>query len=192
MLLCRMHIFADLEPYVCTFQSCRDALFSTRFEWFRHETACHRRRWRCVWCHNEIFVSEPALKAHLLSVHNNTVTEDQIPLVIELAEEDIRYFGDSACPLCDEWSPESPSNKIENWREFRRHLGRHMQQTALVAIPLFIEGLEIRDSGHLPSIDGRDIVYCHECQHEWYRDQHGFVCPECGSEFTEIVSVFHL
>jgi E3 ubiquitin-protein ligase RNF115/126 len=34
----------------------------------------------------------------------------------------------------------------------------------------------------------REMMYCHECHDEWYRDQHGIICPECSSEFTEIVS----
>ncbi|KAF1940524.1 hypothetical protein EJ02DRAFT_445405 [Clathrospora elynae] len=33
----------------------------------------------------------------------------------------------------------------------------------------------------------RDMMFCHECSDEWYRDQHGLTCPECGSDFTEII-----
>jgi hypothetical protein len=33
----------------------------------------------------------------------------------------------------------------------------------------------------------RDIVFCHQCENEWYRDEGGLVCPECGSDYTEIV-----
>lgn len=33
----------------------------------------------------------------------------------------------------------------------------------------------------------RDIVYCHGCENEWFRDEHGLTCPECASDFTEIV-----
>ena len=33
----------------------------------------------------------------------------------------------------------------------------------------------------------RDIVYCHQCNNEWYRDEHGIICPECQGEFTEII-----
>lgn len=33
----------------------------------------------------------------------------------------------------------------------------------------------------------RDVVFCHECEHEWYRDERGLTCPECHSDFTEIV-----
>ncbi|KAF2109922.1 hypothetical protein BDV96DRAFT_229297 [Lophiotrema nucula] len=33
----------------------------------------------------------------------------------------------------------------------------------------------------------RDTMFCHECQDEWFRDEHGLTCPECGSDFTEII-----
>ncbi|KAI5779239.1 hypothetical protein EDC01DRAFT_671232 [Geopyxis carbonaria] len=35
----------------------------------------------------------------------------------------------------------------------------------------------------------RELVYCHQCQEEWYRDTHGLVCPNesCLSDFVEIV-----
>ncbi len=41
---------------------------------------------------------------------------------------------------------------------------------------------------HLDASDGHDVVYCHGCQHEWFQDEQGLVCPRCQSEFTEIVS----
>ncbi|KAF3942335.1 hypothetical protein ABW19_dt0207820 [Dactylella cylindrospora] len=35
----------------------------------------------------------------------------------------------------------------------------------------------------------RDMMFCHECQNEWFRDEHGLQCPNprCRSEFTEIL-----
>jgi len=33
----------------------------------------------------------------------------------------------------------------------------------------------------------RDMMFCHVCNDEWYRDEHGLECPECGSDFTEII-----
>ncbi|KAF2154069.1 hypothetical protein K461DRAFT_121591 [Myriangium duriaei CBS 260.36] len=42
-----------------------------------------------------------------------------------------------------------------------------------------------RSAGH------RDIVYCHQCDNEWYRDEHGLECPACHSDFTEIVEAGH-
>lgn len=40
----RMHVFADLRPYICTFPDCRDELaqFTTRAVWANHELTEHR------------------------------------------------------------------------------------------------------------------------------------------------------
>ena len=35
----------------------------------------------------------------------------------------------------------------------------------------------------------RELIYCHACANEWYRDQHGLKCPDCASEVVEIVSL---
>ncbi len=35
---------------------------------------------------------------------------------------------------------------------------------------------------------GSELVFCHQCQNEWNRDEHGLECPECHSEFVEVVS----
>ncbi|XXG94386.1 hypothetical protein Hte_000641 [Hypoxylon texense] len=43
---------------------------------------------------------------------------------------------------------------------------------------------------HLDATTGREVVYCHHCQHEWYRDERPdtLECPRCHNEITEIVS----
>lgn len=33
----------------------------------------------------------------------------------------------------------------------------------------------------------REVVYCHNCENDWHRDESGLVCPRCDSEITEIV-----
>ncbi|KAK7567005.1 hypothetical protein IWX91DRAFT_285841 [Phyllosticta citricarpa] len=51
------------------------------------------------------------------------------------------------------------------------------------------------ETNPLPPMDqqqgARDMVFCHECQNEWYRDEHGLACPSCHSEFTEIIEADH-
>ncbi|PTB42799.1 hypothetical protein M441DRAFT_359209 [Trichoderma asperellum CBS 433.97] len=42
--------------------------------------------------------------------------------------------------------------------------------------------------GHLEATPSREVVYCHACSNEWYRVDHGLVCPGCTSEATEIIS----
>ncbi|KAF1345320.1 hypothetical protein BDV97DRAFT_360853 [Delphinella strobiligena] len=37
----------------------------------------------------------------------------------------------------------------------------------------------------------RDMVFCHECENEWYRDEYGLTCPDCSSDFTEIIEPQH-
>ncbi|THY89700.1 hypothetical protein D6C92_07078 [Aureobasidium pullulans] len=32
----------------------------------------------------------------------------------------------------------------------------------------------------------RDLVFCHVCENEWFRDEGGLTCPDCHSDFTEI------
>ena len=39
----------------------------------------------------------------------------------------------------------------------------------------------------LDTSGGREVVYCHECDRQWYRDDYGLPCPGCGGEITEIV-----
>lgn len=39
----------------------------------------------------------------------------------------------------------------------------------------------------LDATGSREVVYCHQCEDEWYRDEHGLVCPRCDGEATEIV-----
>lgn len=43
---------------------------------------------------------------------------------------------------------------------------------------------------HLEPAEGREIVFCHSCRHEWYGGEHSdnAACPVCHGEFVEIVT----
>ncbi|KAI1798881.1 hypothetical protein F4811DRAFT_566061 [Daldinia bambusicola] len=45
-------------------------------------------------------------------------------------------------------------------------------------------------SRHLDATGDREVVYCHSCENEWYRDERPdtLECPRCHREITEIVS----
>ncbi|KAK4130787.1 hypothetical protein BT67DRAFT_452237 [Trichocladium antarcticum] len=46
----------------------------------------------------------------------------------------------------------------------------------------------ITRNNHLGVAGGREVVFCHACENEWYRDEHGsLTCPSCESSFIEIV-----
>ncbi|WPG97861.1 Hypothetical protein R9X50_00064300 [Acrodontium crateriforme] len=42
-------------------------------------------------------------------------------------------------------------------------------------------------SANQPQPQQRDVMFCHECENEWYRDEHGLSCPECHSDFAEVI-----
>ncbi|RDL35751.1 uncharacterized protein BP5553_06363 [Venustampulla echinocandica] len=44
------------------------------------------------------------------------------------------------------------------------------------------------DNGHLDASGPREVVYCHQCDNEWWRDGESLTCPRCQHEFTEIVT----
>lgn len=44
--------------------------------------------------------------------------------------------------------------------------------------------------GHLDATGDREVVYCHACANEWYRDNHGLTCPRCQGDIIEIVSSY--
>ncbi|KAI0470192.1 hypothetical protein F4859DRAFT_515720 [Xylaria cf. heliscus] len=44
---------------------------------------------------------------------------------------------------------------------------------------------------HLELVDGREVMFCHHCNNQWYRDEYSssLACPQCRGEFTEIVTM---
>ena len=48
----------------------------------------------------------------------------------------------------------------------------------------------VGQGGHLDASGPREVVYCHQCDNEWWKDERGLICPRCESEATEIVSPY--
>ncbi|EHK20864.1 uncharacterized protein TRIVIDRAFT_223558 [Trichoderma virens Gv29-8] len=46
----RDHVASDLQPYICTFEDCRnpDELYGSRSKWFEHEQTHHRQSLACI------------------------------------------------------------------------------------------------------------------------------------------------
>ncbi|KAG4444165.1 hypothetical protein IFR05_000394 [Cadophora sp. M221] len=145
----KKHVFRDLRPYVCTFKECNLRMFRSRNEWFAHELQAHRREWTCATC-SKLFSSKTSFKSHLLW-HSPTLAGSELDALILQSEEPMDRFPASACTFCDEWE-EQIMNPSQNEKraflndgkdvapygtktQFRRHLGRHMEQLALFALP---------------------------------------------------------
>lgn len=128
----RLHVFADLKPYICTWPECRETLsvFPTRKIWGNHEFSQHRIEliWKCRFCSTEE-VSQAHFKTHLSDVHGRNFSAAQLQAVEN--DPPIKrplLLKDMQCPLCS-------GNAGSSQRAFETHVGRHMEQIALFSIP---------------------------------------------------------
>jgi hypothetical protein len=183
--LYRSHVFHDLKPYICTFKECDLKMFRSRNEWFAHELQNHRREWVCSTCVKS-FQSKRSFQDHLTSVHGSTLSGSQMEALILQSEEPIDKIPASACMLCDDFEksalgPEQDARRsflndgaaVEPHvtpHQFRRHLGRHMEQLALFALP--------RSGGDELSDDNRALLILEEDESKEVDDDNE---PESGS-----------
>lgn len=126
-------------------------MFRSRNEWFAHELQCHRREWVCQYCQHKAFNSASTYSKHLNSLHTAILGKFQLEALLLQSEEPVDKIASNACPLCDEWEASLKNSKQDAKRlllndgrvvepygtpkQFRRHLGRHMEQLALFALP---------------------------------------------------------
>jgi RNA recognition motif-containing protein len=126
-------------------------MFRSRNEWFAHELQNHRREWVCISC-LESFTDRAQLSEHLQSMHSSLVAGSQLEALVLQCEEPVDKIPASSCLLCDEWESNLLDPKQDSKRlflnngeivepcgtlgQFRRHLGRHMEQLALFALPM--------------------------------------------------------
>ena len=125
----KIHVFADLQPYICTFESCL-VTFPTRKLWANHEFSEHRvtRIWTCPEC-TEIFQSLRGLEKHLRDRHEEIATLAQFPLILAAAESSQSWpIATQECPLCKDTA-------FHSRRTFVTHVGRHMETIALAVLP---------------------------------------------------------
>lgn len=163
---------------MCTFSECSDPSFATSHEWFQHEMDNHRRQWKCIMCHTKVG-SSSALEDHFKfsPQHAGGISAAQLLVMVKACETALTTFQETACPFCDEWKP--PAAEDSHPGKFKSHLEKHLQELAREALPLAIEGLEIRDSES-------ETLRCAECLSSWDMAEHGRDCPVCGSKYTDV------
>ena len=131
-----MHVFADLRPYICTFPNCKDELaqFTTRAAWADHELTEHRydMMWNCPEC-SEKFTGTSDWEQHLNEMHQRIFTGPQLQGARIIASQmHPRPAETEECPLC-----RVVLGKPR--RTFVKHVARHMEEIALMALPRSIE-----------------------------------------------------
>ena len=128
----KMHVFADLNAYICTSSDCSEQLttFQSREQWAQHEFSKHRslRVWSCPECDVKTS-SANAMKMHLLDNHGQIIKKSQISNVLNtIMSIEPASIDDQSCPLCLLVPGVSRRN-------FTNHVARHLESIALAVIP---------------------------------------------------------
>ncbi|KAL9607427.1 MAG: hypothetical protein Q9167_007662, partial [Letrouitia subvulpina] len=139
----KMHVFADLKPYICTFSECKMELaqFPSRAAWAEHEFSQHRITcsWRCAECLNE-YPTRLLFSEHLHKMHQRKHSNIDLQMAVDIAlDRQEKPAEKEECPLCRLVLGCSK-------RAFVKHVGRHMEQIALMALPRETEESETNNS----------------------------------------------
>ncbi|KAL9118833.1 MAG: hypothetical protein Q9187_004614 [Circinaria calcarea] len=132
----RLHVFADLQPYICTFESCKSEMvkFPTRKLWSEHEFSEHRHSSILHYpFYPTIFDSSQGFEDHLSIGHAYSATSMPFHPILNTAEiKKVEPVEEQSCPLCKVILGKSR-------RDFAKHVGRHMETIALAALPRAFE-----------------------------------------------------
>ncbi|KAK0614453.1 hypothetical protein B0T14DRAFT_528535 [Immersiella caudata] len=160
----RRHAYHDLKAYVCTLGEgeCGLEMFGDQKAWFDHELKQHRRQWTCAVCKYGPYRSLDTLKAHAGARHPE-VDGTQLRTLIDVSQAPLAAIPAQDCPFCDEWEqklrqtlPQFNSSGqglgpdvvvTVDPRQFRRHVGTHLQQLALFAVPRTIYASDEQGNG---------------------------------------------
>ena len=128
----RMHVFSDLMPYLCTFDGCQHKLrsFQSRSSWADHEFQEHRlnRYWACSECSRKS-CSILDWEHHLDDVHNLKFSgPDLVAARKNACRISPKRAEEEQCPLCQVILGKPR-------RAFVKHVSRHMEDIALMALP---------------------------------------------------------
>ena len=119
-------------------------MFADRREWFEHELNIHRLEWRCLFCTHTPFESLAKLELHMRNRHVQNYIGEQLPALTIASQKSLDRIPAGDCPMCDDWESTlreanlhvPPSETlVVTLPQFRQHLGAHMEQLALFAIP---------------------------------------------------------
>ncbi|KAJ5716894.1 hypothetical protein N7488_002540 [Penicillium malachiteum] len=136
----KRHVFRDLRPYVCTFESCQSAgkLYVSRHEWIYHELQIHRRKFVCQEC-DKAYPGRKELAKHLDKNHAGSVPPNRIEIFLDLCERQIDLSDDQieACLIC---------GQELTLHELQGHIGGHMEDLALFVLPSTSEDEEVQGS----------------------------------------------
>ncbi len=128
----RLHVFADLQAYICTASDCSELLrtFPTRKQWFDHEMDHHHTRtlYNCQLC-DVTHTDETAFLNHTLKDHNVPIgTPSLKTALVSTASVSVATAAhDLQCSLCLQ-------TRWLKHRDYATHVGKHLENIALCAL----------------------------------------------------------
>ncbi|KPI40207.1 uncharacterized protein AB675_11539 [Cyphellophora attinorum] len=126
----KMHVFADLEAYICTVPGCRSMFtsYATRKSWASHEINAHLVdfAYRCHIC-GVMVRNQQIFADHLRSMHPSRETNTAV--VMKQAQMQVEPdFTTCVCRLCN-------VSEFRDARAYATHVGQHLEQIALITLP---------------------------------------------------------
>ena len=120
----------DISPYTCIVENCPSPyrFYVTRNEWREHVLCDHPPKWRCSCCTGTrpVFQSLSSFMAHLDEEHEHQVSNETFESI--MAKSNIRTFGITNCPLCNDHGPADSPELIE-------HVLGHIYDFSMYALP---------------------------------------------------------
>lgn len=160
----RRHCYQDLKAYVCTLGEgeCGLEMFGDQKAWFDHELKQHRRQWTCAVCKHGPLRSSDSFRSHTAARHPE-MDDKQSEILMNVSQSPLTAIPAEDCPFCDEWAQKlrqtlpqfnSAGQGVDpdvvvtvDPRQFRRHVGTHLRQLAIFAIPRTIYYHDEQGSG---------------------------------------------
>lgn len=91
----------------------------------------HRQWWGCLFGCENAFQSSDDLRGHLQTVHTESINAPQLDEVIQACERQSDMSQAAHCVLC--------GVKLASLKALNNHLGSHLEELALFALPPTIE-----------------------------------------------------
>lgn len=139
----RKHVIRDIEPYSCSFVGCNSSKtrYGSRTDWLNHEFLCHRDsvEWIDIKGRDEASNVEDTLPSHLREQHSVRALELQDVSDKSQQRKLPPPSQKTTCPLCKE-------SFSETRMSLQRHIGHHLEEIALTALPSEIYPSEEIDS----------------------------------------------
>ncbi|KXT09865.1 hypothetical protein AC579_6745 [Pseudocercospora musae] len=135
----RQHVFEDLPPYICLEAACEqpDTTYSRRRDWQRHMLRAHRSTWNCPFDCGQTHSALTQARSHTLNEHSHSMDMSRLDALLESNRQAKHATSDLSCVLCGQ----STSN-LQDWC---RHVGHHLEQLALFALPSHLLGEDGED-----------------------------------------------